>query len=305
MQPFLIAFELRCSIIKSEGDVMENYTALLIDLKKSRSYSIVDRNSIQNYINTVIQKLNEIFLNSLAKNVEFSAGDEVQGLFFSPEAAYLYFRMFSMLISPVEIRAGIGVGEWNVQIDNASSTAQDGPAYHNARNAIENVKDALGYSVLLYSATKIDLYLNAVINSSFALTKNHSEYQNELMLLSELLYPIDYRQVINCSKIGMISNLLTSKNKLEYYSYYKKSKLVKRYPFDEIELMYFEPNPIDAAIDESTFYVSSGKKRGMTTQLSEILNVSRQSIEKSFRTANIFEARNSTIVALKFMDKYL
>ena len=284
---------------------MKNYTALIIDLKKSRSYSVEDRNSIQNFIISVIEKLNQVFSNSLARDVEFSAGDEVQGLFISPESAYLYFRMFCMLVSPVDIRAGIGVGEWNVKIENASTTAQDGPAYHNARNAIENVKDALGYSVLLYSGTKIDLFLNAVINTSFALTSNHSEYQNELMLLSELLYPIDYRGIINNSKIGLISKLVTSKNRLNYYTYYKKSKSVKKYPFDEIEFMELESIPIDAANDDSSFYVSSGKKRGMTTQLSEFLNISRQSIEKTFKTANIYEARNSTIVALKFMDKYL
>lgn len=82
-------------------------------MKRSRSYSVEDRNSIQNFIITVIEELNEVFSGSLAKNVEFSGGDEVQGLFLDPEAAYLYFRMFCMLIFPVEIRAGIGVGEWN------------------------------------------------------------------------------------------------------------------------------------------------------------------------------------------------
>jgi hypothetical protein len=256
----LVAFLLGCIIIIARGDVMKNYTALIIDLKRSRSYSVEDRNSIQNYIIMVSEKLNQVFSNSLARDVEFSAGDEVQGLFISPESAYLYFRMFCMLVSPVEIRAGIGVGEWNVKIENASTTAQDGPAYHNARNAIENVKDALGYSVLLYSGTKIDLFLNAVINTSFALTSNHSEYQNELMLLSELLYPIDYRGMINHSKIDMIAKLVTSKNRLNYYTYYKKSKSVKKYPFDEIEFMELEPIPIDAANDDDGSFLCFQRK---------------------------------------------
>lgn len=295
---------LDCVIITIGGDSVKNYTALIIDLMKSRSYSIEDRNSIQNYIITIIQNLNEVFSNTLVREVEFSAGDEVQGLFNSPESSYLYFRMFNMLISPVEIRAGIGVGEWNVKIENASSTAQDGPVYHNARYAIENVKDAPGYSVLLYSGNVFDLFLNAVINTSFALTNNQSEYQNELMLLSELLYPIDFHQVIDYDKIGMIFKLITSKNKLNY-SYYKKSKSVKKYPFDEIEYKNLKPFPINAVHDDSTFYVTSGKKRGMSTKLSEILNISRQSIEKTLKMAYIYEARNSTIAALKFMDKYL
>lgn len=305
MQPISVAFSFDCFIILVRGDVVENYTALIIDLKKSRSYSVADRNSIQNYIITAIDKLNQVFSNSLARDVEFSGGDEVQGLFISPESAYLYFRMFYMLVSPVEIRAGIGVGEWNVIIENANTAAQDGPAYHNARKAINNVEDALGYSVLLYSGTKKDLFLNAVMNTSFALISNHSEYQNELMLISELLYPIDYRGIMNLSKINLISKLVTSKNGLNYYTYYKKSNSVKKYPFDKIEFMELEPVSIDAAYDDSDFYVSGGKIRGMATKLSDVLNISRQSIEKTIKTANIYEARNSTIVALKFMDEYL
>lgn len=283
---------------------MKNYTALIIDLKRSRSYSVEDRNSIQHYIIEVIKNLNQVFSKTLAKEVEFSAGDEIQGLFLSPETAYLYFRMLCMLISPVEIRAGIGIGEWNVKIDNASTTAQDGPAYHNARYAIENVKDSLGYSVLLYSGKEVDLFLNDIINTSYALTSKHSEYQNELMLLSELLYPIDYHQSIDITKINLILRLVKSKNQLNYYTYYKKSKKVKKYPFEAIEFLNLTPLPIDAAKEEHLFYVSSGKKRGMSTKLSELLNISRQSIEKTFKTANVYEVRNSTIVALKLMDKH-
>ena len=89
---------------------MKDYTALIVDLEKSRSYTPEVRNSIQNYILSVMRALNELYENSLAKEVEFSAGDEVQGLFFSPESAYLYLRMLSMLVFPVKVRAGIGIG---------------------------------------------------------------------------------------------------------------------------------------------------------------------------------------------------
>jgi len=280
---------------------MKNYTALIIDLKKSRSFELGVRNSIQNYIISVIHRLNNIFANSLAKNVEFSAGDEVQGLFYSPESAYLYYRMLCMLISPVEARAGIGIGEWNVIIEDASTTAQDGPAYHNARHALNNVKkDASGYYVLIYSKKDEDLYLNALINTSIMLTNNLNEYQNELMLLLELLYPI----AIQYEKID-IFELVKLKSRINYY---KRNKAVKTNLFDKIiftDYMNIEPNPIDVTCDGSNFYVSSGKKRGMATQLAVILNKSRQSIEKTIKTANIFEARNLTIAALKFMKKYL
>lgn len=283
---------------------MKKYTVIIIDLIKSRSYSVADRNTVQKLIVKAIGALNEVFSGSLARDVEFSAGDEIQGLFLSPESAYLYLRLFCMLISPVEVRAGIGVGEWNIKISNASTTAQDGPAYYNARKAIDNVKDALGYSALLYSGDKNDLIINALLNSAFVLTGNHSVYQNELMLLTELIYPIDYHQAIDYDKINRIFKLVTLK-KHSYYTFYKKSKSVKKHPFYEIEYMKLKSFPIDAAIDDSNFYVSSGKKRGMTVYLSEILDISRQSVEKTFKAASIYEARNLTIVTLKFMNQYL
>ncbi|MDO5558621.1 MAG: SatD family protein [Oscillospiraceae bacterium] len=283
---------------------MKNYSALIIDIKRSRSYTVEDRNSIQNFIITAIKNLNEVFSDSLAREVIFSAGDEIQGLFNTPESAYLYFRLFYMLVLPVRIRAGIGIGEWNVKVDNAGTTAQDGPAYHNARSAIENAEKTIGYSVLLYSGKGSDIFVNELINTPFALTGNHSEYQNELMLLSELIYPLDYRHTIDISKINLISDLVEQKNRLAYYKY-KKNKSVTTYPFDRIEFLSSESVRTDCAGHNSGFYAAGGKIRGMTTRLSGIMNISRQSIEKTFRTGNIYEARNSAIVALKFMNKYL
>ena len=80
---------------------MNRYAALIIDLKKSRDYKKDDRNSIQEYIYNVIKVLNAIFKKSIVKETDFSGGDEIQGLFRSCESAYLFFRMFNMLISPV------------------------------------------------------------------------------------------------------------------------------------------------------------------------------------------------------------
>ena len=284
---------------------MESYVALIIDLKKSRSYSVNDRTAIQNFIITVTHELNQIFRHSITRDVKFSAGDEVQGLFMSPEAAYLYFRLFNMLIFPVEIRAGIGVGEWNIKVENAGATAQDGPAYYNARRAIKETNDAQGYSVLLYSGNENDIFINSAISISFTLTNNHSSYQNELALLAEMLYPINAHNVLDAGKMHLLAKLVSAKNKLNYYTTIKQSKSVKKYPFDATGHINLASSPIDAINDENTFYIIGGKKRGLPTQLANIFGISRQSIEKTFKSANIYAARNFTIVALKLINKYL
>ena len=55
-------------------------------------------------------------------------------------------------------------------------------------------------------------------------------------------------------------------------------------------------------IEKENFYITEGKKRGLSTQISKLLGVSRQSIEKAVKTGNIYELRNLTISILKAME---
>lgn len=255
----------------------------MIDLKNSRSYSIQDRNTIQNSVIESIEILNKIFKNSIEKEVEFSAGDEIQGLFISSKSAYLYSRLFSMLTFPIQIHTGIGLGTWDIVIENASTTAQDGTVYHNARKAIDEAKKSLEYSALFYSKDKNDIIINSLINASTLLSTKQSEYQNKLMLLTEVLYPIDRENIIDYKNL---------KKLLKFIQFEKKLNLTE-------DIHY---SPISTQIEKENFYITEGKKRGLSTQISKLLGISRQSIEKAIKAGNIYELRNMAIAILEAMD---
>ncbi len=303
-QPMTVALRLQCAIIIPRGGTVDKYTVLIADISRSRSYSVEARNSIQKYLVDLIFSLNKVFSDSLVKAVEFSAGDEIQGLFLAPQPAYLYLRLLSMFIHPAEIRAGIGVGEWSVKIENASTTAQDGPVYHNSRCAINKTSETEGYHVLICSGSKNDLFLNVIINVPFLFAAGHSGYQNEIMLLTELMYPISYNQAISQNNVGLLFRLARLRTRFDFFSEYRR-KSRSSIIFDTISFPRIWPDPVDAAEDEGSFYVSGGRVWGMTTHLSEILGVSRQSVEKTLRAGNIYAARNSAIAALKSMGRFL
>lgn len=94
---------------------------------------------MKQYMDRCIKNLNGLFSEDIQFEVTFSAGDELQGLFDNVVTALLYFRLFDILMKPVKIRAGIGVGDWTVKMESGLSTQQDGPAYHHAREAIDKV----------------------------------------------------------------------------------------------------------------------------------------------------------------------
>lgn len=281
----------------------QNYAALIIDLKKSRSYSPETRNLIQYFIEEIIHKLNCIYHNDIIRDVDFSAGDEIQGLFRSPEAAYIYYRMVSMWLHPIKTRAGIGVGSWDVQLENKGTTGQDGRAYHNARFAIKHADEIEGYPVLIYSESRTDIMINTVIGAAASIMTKQTVNQNHVMLITELLFPIysDYTCSLSLNDLNEILPLLWHKNDFDH----RIEKVSKDLPLDHIDPNVMDIlGPINAleAGEDDSFFITNGRQRGIPTKLANILGVSRQSVEKTLKTGNIFTARNMAIAAIKDMN---
>lgn len=279
-----------------------DYAALMIDLKRSRSYTKEDRNSIQYYIMDVINLLNTLYCREIVREVDFSAGDEIQGLFVSTEAAYLYYRMFSIWLHPVEIRAGIGVGGWDVQIDRKGTTSQDGPAYHNARLAIKNADDSEGYPVLFFSGSRSDITINTIIGGAASIMAKQSAYQNQIMLITELLFPICnyYIRAYDDITPRDIEHFLYEKSRFDH----EMDKIMRPLPFDRLTgsiTEIIDPVNAEEARAETKFYITSGKQRGIPTKLASIMDISRQTIEKTMKAGNIYTARNMAITAINEM----
>ena len=278
------------------------YAALMIDLKKSRSYLQWERKLIQHYISDVLEVLNEIFREELVREMEFSAGDEVQGLFDSSENAYLYFRMFELFLHPVKLRAGIGVGDWEVRMEGQGSTSQDGTAYHRARYAIEHAQDGEGNEILLYSADR-DYMINALIGHLSAMAERRSIYQNQLALLTEWMFPLLEKKTSEHmpAKFLEAEGLLQRKNGFDH----EIGRVNKSLPFDRLNREALENVGVVLLREEEGlkdfFYITRGKQRGIPTQLANVLGMNRQSIEKTLRAAEVFSARNMALAALKEM----
>lgn len=279
-----------------------DYTALMIDLKKSRSYTKEDRNSIQYYIMDVVNFLNKFYWREIVRQVDFSAGDEIQGLFASPEAAYLYYRMFSIWLHPIEIRAGIGVGGWDVQIDCKGTTSQDGPAYHNARFAIKNADDSEGYPVLFFSGSRSDTTINTIVGGAASIMAKQSTYQNQIMLITELLFPICNYYIREHDDIlpRDIEHFLYRKSGFDH----EMNKITRPLPLDRLTGSIMEiigSVKAEEVREETKFYITSGKQRGIPTKLASIMDISRQTIEKTIKAGNIYTARNMAITAINEM----
>ncbi|HKM34476.1 MAG TPA: SatD family protein [Lachnospiraceae bacterium] len=282
---------------------MRDYVSLIIDIEKSRIYNMEERNEVQYYLTYYVKSLNKLFEQQLECEVTFSAGDELQGLFRDVTTALLYFRMLEMLIDPVNLRAGIGIGEWTVKISNGLSTQQDGPAYHRARKAIEEVYKMQLHNIRVCSE-KDNTLVNHLINASMLLKRQQVYTQNMVLIIMELLYPF-IRINTEFSEYQEIGELLKYKFK---YRINKKAELVfagkeKNFKYSHIQIgqiQMVDSIVIDGKIIEAEDAIS---KRNMATVLSNILGCTRQNVDSIMKRGNANKIRELDFIALQYLEK--
>lgn len=174
---------------RGEGNPV--YAALLVDVKNSKEYDNGRRMALQERIDDAIRLLNDLCEESLVKKVGFSGGDEIQGLFHDPVSAYLYYRLFSLTLGVGTFRCGIGVGAWDVRLEGREeSAAQDGEAYHLAREAIGEAARSDYYDLVCCGSEPNRGAFTILLDHSWGICKMRTVPQNELALIAELYYPL-------------------------------------------------------------------------------------------------------------------
>ncbi|SEW03907.1 SatD family protein [[Clostridium] fimetarium] len=282
---------------------MSNYVSLIIDIEKSRMYSIDERNEIQKYMSYCVERLNNLFKKNIELSVTFSAGDELQGLFDDATTAILYFRLFEMLMKPVKVRAGIGIGEWTVKVQDGLSTQQDGPVYHNARKAIEDVHKMQLQNVRICSGGD-DTLANHLINSSISLKRQQIYMQNIVLVILELLYPF-VTEKMKLTNYEIANELLSIK--FEYKigtSGYSRVRVGEKLSEKAHISMQEIPMENSIIIDGKTIEAEDAiLKKNVSSVISKILGCTRQNVDSIIRRGNANKIRELDFMALQYVEK--
>ena len=117
------------------------YVAVIGDIKRSRE--LEQREAVQSRLQRACVELNRREdLEGLLSPFTVTLGDEFQALFGSFRAVWrAIFAIEAAMGDGVEIRFGIGVGAMDTAINREAAIGMDGPAFHRARHAIEQLKE--------------------------------------------------------------------------------------------------------------------------------------------------------------------
>ena len=160
------------------------YLALIADVIDSKM--VQERFNLQKQLEKAIRKMNELFGDYLASCFTLTLGDEFQALLKVDAPVFQIIDTLRSELSPTQLRFGIGLGEIVTAIDPLQSIGADGPAYWNARAAINLVhqKNDYGNTQIYFSSgnDSKDLLVNALIASGEAIRSGWRGSQEEILL---------------------------------------------------------------------------------------------------------------------------
>ena len=160
------------------------YLALIADVIDSKM--VQERLDLQKQVGKTLQKMNELFGDYLASRFTLTLGDEFQALLKVDAPIFQIIDTLRSELTPTQLRFGIGLGEIVTAIDPLQSVGADGPAYWNARAAINFVhqKNDYGNTQIYFSSGKEnqDFFVNSLIASGEAIRSGWRDSQEEILL---------------------------------------------------------------------------------------------------------------------------
>ena len=174
------------------------YLALIADVIDSKM--VQERFNLQKQLEKTLQTMNELFGEFLASSFTLTLGDEFQALLKADAPVFQIIDTLRSELTPTQLRFGIGLGEIVTDIDPLQSIGADGPAYWNARAAINLVhqKNDYGNTQIYFSCgkEKQDFFVNALIASGEAIRSGWRGSQEEILLdlLKRCVYSENFSQ---------------------------------------------------------------------------------------------------------------
>ena len=160
------------------------YLALIADVIDSKM--VQERFDLQKQVEKTLQKMNELFGDYMVSRFTLTLGDEFQALLKVDAPIFQIIDTLRSELTPTQLRFGIGLGEIVTAIDPLQSVGADGPAYWNARAAINFVhqKNDYGNTQIYFSSGKEnqDFFVNALIASGEAIRSSWRDSQEEILL---------------------------------------------------------------------------------------------------------------------------
>lgn len=125
---------------RKQGRDEARATAFIGDLSASRDLDRDRRREVQERLANLLEELNDDLQAAMLSRFTVTLGDEFQGLLSRPSSIPEILWRLRRNLPTMHLWTGVGFGGLDTQLQ-AQAIGMDGPAFHNARQAVERARD--------------------------------------------------------------------------------------------------------------------------------------------------------------------
>lgn len=186
---------------------MSNYIVVIGDIIESKDLKPALRKQTQNQLEEIFDQLNRES-GMLVSPYTITLGDEFQAVYRS--AGQLFQDIWAIIaqIHPVRVRIAVSVGEITTEINREQSLGMDGPAFHAARDRIEEMKN----EDILLSLTTDDSRFDRLVNSSLRILAGtlRTWNKNRFTILKKRYNAVEVKKIakeLDLSEVAVYKNI--------------------------------------------------------------------------------------------------
>lgn len=188
---------------------MDKAVIIIGDIEGSRDLKDSEREEVQKKLRKVLEEINKE-ASGLASPYTITLGDEFQAVYADAGALFIHCWRILSAVHPVKIRFSIGVGAIVTPINPDRAIGMDGPAFHAARDGIEQLKE-LGFMIhISYREKSQETLINILNGTLHLLSKQIRDWnKNRISMLHMLKKGLDYKEIsrqLELSKAAFYKN---------------------------------------------------------------------------------------------------
>ncbi|MFO7798361.1 SatD family protein [Rhodohalobacter sp.] len=186
---------------------MNKYIVVIGDIIESKDLKPALRKQTQNQLEDVFDQLNRES-GELLSPYTITLGDEFQAVYRSADQLFHDIWAFTAEIHPVRVRVTISLGEITTEINREQSLGMDGPAFHTARNRIDEMK----INDILLSLTTEDKSFDRLVNSSLQILAGNLRTwnKNRFSILKKRYENLEVKKIardLDLSEVAVYKNI--------------------------------------------------------------------------------------------------
>ncbi|EHJ52955.1 SatD family protein [Streptococcus macacae] len=204
------------------------YIAIIGDIISSKK--IEQRPEVQKKLQRILEEINTYYASVITSPFTITTGDEFQALLLPNSIVFKIIDTISMQFQPYQIRFGIGLGSILTDINPQQSIGADGPAYWQARSAINYIHDKNDYGINHLAVSLDDSnmteYINAVLSACEFIKSKWTTSQYEILegLLKEGIYEEKFSHKNMAQLLGLSPSSFNKRLKSSGLKIYLRNK---------------------------------------------------------------------------------